>query len=1550
MLVVLALVCSLCLGLALFANNIIPDVNAPLTAEAAGGESNVTITADKTSVSKGGTIDLTITFTSTRAGAVWATATLFVGPLNASGVLDTTLNQYLSLEGTATGYDNEFVEKNYKFSAVDKFKVSSGQGAGYLNISVSAQSIYIDTLVPVTKPIVLKLKLKVSEDLPSDITTINIGSRVAKTNKVTTMVQDGQQIADVAAGATAVQGTLSIENNASTSVKEAGNDATLQALKLGGTAGTLSAVSAIADSMNWKGELAQGSVIVSPTANDANAKITVGTTANPTASVTSGGNSSPISLTNGQGTVYIKVTAEDGTTTKTYSVAVKNTYARLDGNVTDISTNSSTTGTKNAGFTANGKKFNDNTNAEQIYNVPSDATELTFRVRTKPNLGIASTVGVTASGCSISTNSLTGADGANGNTFKISNVTENSTVTLTTTAADGTTTYRYTIKFKVLSVDTSITDFYVIGVGQGNRYDKVIKDSTDTHFAFEMPSKSQYKGTFHITANESNAKITVDNAAYSTSTQYSAPSNHTVVVEAPAGNTKTYTVGLVKENIGAGKFTKLEFSKDGTTWIDVFTSGDYNVTNLEYTTNINLTEMAVGDRIYVKGTASSTDVTQESAGKLTNNGGVWSAPLDFGVNTFKLTAKTEGGSTVYSFVVNLVEDKNTIENIAIKDNKNTPIDSSKFTFSKGQTNYTLEVPNTVTSLTFDVTVDGIYTKVRTEREGILTNIAGTKVHNVTRTLVDGDNVFKIHAVSNGDVGGASGNGLGEDGTVYTITVTRKAASSDNKLKSLSVTIGGTVVDFKDNKNENTVTFDPNTDTYYVFSDGNATSATINAVANDADATVTGTGAIDLSSLAGTGTSNVITANIVVTAQNGDKKTYRIYIANKPITLDDKYDISSIRLEGIDGKDYFPTADLAFDPDITAYTVQVPNAINRIITYVEAVKTAMVHGDGGKDLAVGINTIEVWAVAQDGTTNANGVLKKYIFTVERAEANNNAYLKDISVNGKTVDGFDREKTDYSVRLPFGVNTATLRVEAEDPSAVISIFKGGQKIKEAAHFVEADIDLSDADITVTVTLNVAIDGTNKPYTVRLNKATAKPILTYLNVSGLDIYDGGFEEGNLVDSSNPDPEGLAEGEYWVAFGNSMYSLPIIARSSDGTAVMRIASYEGVGESEADFNVDALFGNKLVVTINIVIRPLVGEDSVYIVHLKRDPAPSSNTNAEIEIDELADSFNPEYAELKDEYYIYGEYFVVHTFKELNIHVRPEIVNEWTAPATYKIFYNRILKNDNGQQVSDVQLEYGVNIISIDIIASDNITKRTVGVVVVREDISMTSVNIAEIGDFSRDYSSDVDTYYYSISNGITGLTFDITMEEGLTYDIENEKDLKVGVNEIRINLYDLSLVNGRTAAGMDPVKTITLFVNREAPSNDLWMIFFWILLALVILELIIIIILAIVIAKKKKEKNNQPPQAPIVNIVQAPDPEPVPQPVVQQQPVQQIIQPMPMQQMPIQPVPMQPIQYVQQVPIQQMPVNAQPAPDPHRPVNVQVKITGMGENDGTYDQNGKR
>ena len=163
-------------------------------------------------------------------------------------------------------------------------------------------------------------------------------------------------------------------------------------------------------------------------------------------------------------------------------------------------------------------------------------------------------------------------------------------------------------------------------------------------------------------------------------------------------------------------------------------------------------------------------------------------------------------------------------------------------------------------------------------------------------------------------------------------------------------------------------------------------------------------------------------------------------------------------------------------------------------------------------------------------------------------------------------------------------------------------------------------------------------------------------------------------------------------------------------------------------------------------------------------------------------------------------------------------------------------------------------------------------------------------------------------------GLEYAILDTEGNPIELkEGQKvDLKVGMNEIKILLYEASPATGAsklaaTNETRTPVKVVTLNVNREVAKSNMelvWMILFFVMLGLALLLLLILLL----IPKRKKGDAQQ--------VILAPAP---------------YMQPPMMQP----PMPQQP-----QLP----PTNGK------SPVNVEVRITGDGVVQSNQTDNDRR
>lgn len=195
------------------------------------------------------------------------------------------------------------------------------------------------------------------------------------------------------------------------------------------------------------------------------------------------------------------------------------------------------------------------------------------------------------------------------------------------------------------------------------------------------------------------------------------------------------------------------------------------------------------------------------------------------------------------------------------------------------------------------------------------------------------------------------------GTNASLTISMVAPkSANNYLSALSIDKG-------------TIRFNKNTTNYSIVVENDVKSVNITATAEDAKATVSGTGQKNLNIYA-----NVF--YITVTAENGAKKSYAITVNRKDedgnaSKLSDDNALSSLIIDGYE---------IDFDKDTFEYDLTVEEDVEKInITANAANSKATVEIDNPEELVVGENTITI------KVTSENGEERTYTINVFKKEA-------------------------------------------------------------------------------------------------------------------------------------------------------------------------------------------------------------------------------------------------------------------------------------------------------------------------------------------------------------------------------------------------------------------------------------------------------------------------------------------------------------------------------------------------------------------------------------
>jgi hypothetical protein len=389
--------------------------------------------------------------------------------------------------------------------------------------------------------------------------------------------------------------------------------------------------------------------------------------------------------------------------------------------------------------------------------------------------------------------------------------------------------------------------------------------------------------------------------------------------------------------------------------------------------------------------------------------------LTVGTNTFTITVTAENGTTTQDYIVKVNRAANTdasLSSLTVSEGILTPA------FSSATTNYTVDVPYSISSITITAALSDINASMLGDTG--------------TRALVEGANNFTITITA-------------EDGTTtsaYYVTVSR-IASTDANLSNLTISDGSLTPAFS------STTYNYTVDVPYSISN-----ITFTATLSDINASMigdTGTRAL---------VEGINTFSITVTAEDGaTTETYTITVTRNAEIADASLASLTISMGSLSP---------AFSSTTYIYTVEVPYSIDSItIAAVTTSANAIMVGDTGThSLIEGINTFTIIVTAEDGATT-----ETYIITVTRNAEIVDASLASLTISaGSLTPAFNSLTYGYTVSLPNSVNYLTLTATASNPNATVA--GDGQKpiVVGTTKFtitVTAANGTTTQDYTVTVT---------------------------------------------------------------------------------------------------------------------------------------------------------------------------------------------------------------------------------------------------------------------------------------------------------------------------------------------------------------------------------------------------------------------------------------------------------------------------------------------------
>lgn len=331
-----------------------------------------------------------------------------------------------------------------------------------------------------------------------------------------------------------------------------------------------------------------------------------------------------------------------------------------------------------------------------------------------------------------------------------------------------------------------------------------------------------------------------------------------------------------------------------------------------------------------------------------------------------------------------------------------------------------------------------------------------------------------------NVKGSNSNVERQTGNDASITVSVNIPkSTNNNLSSLSV----------DGKSVNGFSSD---NVSYDLGEFTGNSLNISATVEDSKASVSGTGSKNINY-------GKNTFNVIVTAENGNKKTYTITVT-KPDNRSKDNTLASLSASPLD---------LKFNKNTTSYSFNVEHKVNSITINAKATDSkASVSGTGSKTLKDYVNTFSIVVTAENGST------KTYTIRVIRKDADGNlgSVSKDNTLKSLTVDGYDikfnKDTLEYGIEVDNLVDNIKVSAVVNHSSATYEVV-GNTDLSVGTNAVKINVTAESGDVkTYIINVNRKSDSptaTLKDLESVLSKATSKEVIVEI------------KDGNTILDSN-------------------------------------------------------------------------------------------------------------------------------------------------------------------------------------------------------------------------------------------------------------------------------------------------------------------------------------------------------------------------------------------------------------------------------------------------
>ena len=563
-------------------------------------------------------------------------------------------------------------------------------------------------------------------------------------------------------------------------------------------------------------------------------------------------------------------------------------------------------------------------------------------------------------------------------------------------------------------------------------------------------------------------------------------------------------------------------------------------------------------------------------------GGLGTKSLNVGENNFNLVVQSQDGTQeIYRLTVYRLNNDATLKSLTLTNGVNIG------TFSSAKTSYTATVPyktksSEVTALTNDSNA------VITSGTGTFdfTNYgATTNTHNI---VVNAENCDSKYASVPGNTCTSK---------TYTITVTRTSPSSNNNLSNLTVN-NKTVTNFNKNTLEYTL---PNVS-------NETTSLLVGAVVEDTD---------KAQIKSGTGTVNLNigdnTLNIVVQAENGDEKTYKLHV--RRLSNDNK--LKSLEVKSTPSASLSPAFTSTFFGDYNYnYTEDVSSIdVKAIVNDTDKAMVGIVDANGSETLTSTLNTASKTFTTNTSNvtivvTAEDGSIQNYTLNLVRAKSTD-ANLSSLIVNpGELVPVFSKETRNYNVTVDGSVTSINVNATPLSKYAKVESITGNTNLNFGNNQVEVVVKAESGN-TVTYTINVE----RKKYDIAL--------LDDIKVDGVSIDN--FNKNTFEYTLDKVPFSKNKINVDATKTNELSTVKglgdIELKTGDNQIVIEVTAHNGTTKNTYKLNIEReKNSDNLVKSIKVSgVTPILNDDGTYSVTLPNNKTTLTPNDVDVTISDDA-------------------------------------------------------------------------------------------------------------------------------------------------------------------------------------------------------------------------------------------------------------------------------------------------------------------------------------------